>query len=286
MSGPFRIAERSDDALVLERRAGLRQRRAPGNVARRRVRAEPWRRARPRSRAASSTWSRCATRPGSPTRCRPHRRGRGDRAGGLVRLPRVRPLESAPRRTSTSAAPSRHAIDREALAEHAPRTTWWSPPAGSCRRRCRATRRTSSRGSTPSWRATCSRVSGVTGRSSSRASDDWRPIVEAIAELARRARRRRRGAVRGRWTRRGSCTRPWDGVHRAHRRHRLAARLHRPGVLPAAAAPLRVEDQRGRLLACAVRRADRARAPGTQRPVAAASSSTRPTGWRSPTGSR
>ena len=68
--------------------------------------------------------------------------------------------------------------------------------------------------------------------------------------------------------------------------HRVAARLRRSRVLPAAAVPVRQPDERGRVLAPAVRRADRAGAAGAERPRRGWSCSTRPTGWRWPTASR
>ena len=120
--------------------------------------------------------------------------------------------------------------------------------------------------------------------------DKARALPRRVGHRRHRARRRPRGVGRhhrGGRARLGRRARPArrdadvdarpgvadaaavGGVHRADRRHRLAAGLRRPRVLPAAAAALRVEDERGRLRVRAVRRAGRAGAAGAARPRAA-----------------
>ena len=162
VSGAFRIASRTDDLLVLERRPEY-ERPRPGNAARLEfVRSdvadaiEPYARdeldlVTVRYTPGSPTWSRTSPpmphpvrRPGPPT----------SRSTTRTRCSR----------TSTSGARSRTRSTARRSTPRCPRTSW-SPVAGSSRRRCRGTRPTSCPRSTRTRRGPASsvRASGTFG---------------------------------------------------------------------------------------------------------------------------
>ena len=191
-----------------------------------------------------------------------------DRPCRLDRVPRVRPHATRWSRTATSGARSPTRSTGTRSPSTCPRTCSWRRAASS-RPRCRDIRRTSSRASIPTSRAALLAESGVEGTVRVAGLEDvGRHHRAARPRLDRGARPAGRDADVD--ARPGlAAAAPVGGVHRADRRHRLAPGLRRPGVLPAAAAAFRVEDERGRLRLRAVRRADRARAAGALGPRAA-----------------
>ena len=250
VSGAFRIARarrRPPGARAPRRRRGAP---AAGNVARVEIVRSHGRRGGRAVRATtSSTWSRCATRRGSPTWCRRARRterGRAGRRGPATSRSTTRTRSLAePRPAPRARARGRsRGAGRESC-----RRTWWSRPAASCRPRSRATRRTSRSGSTPTSRASTWRAPGPSGaarggrRSRTTCVADragrWPPWREVLGLDGR-------ASGPGRWESSRRCRRPRDA--RAHLLHRLAPRLRRPRVLPAAAVPVGQPDERGRVL--------------------------------------
>ena len=283
VSGPFQIAERDEARLVLERRADYANVVRPRQHRTRRVRARQHRRTRCRStRTASVDMVTVRYTPRLADRVVERACTRHDRSA----LPPGPPISrsTTPTRWSRTCDFRRalaHSIDRDALGEHLPEnllvaTGGLVPPA--------------LQGHTPDIvprfdpdlaRALLAE-SGVEGTVRVAGLEDWADIIELLARgwtevLGLRV-------ETPTWTpdQAWQTAAPVGGVHRADRRHRLAPRLRRSGVLPAAAAALGVEDERGRLRVRAVRRADRAGAAGALATASGSSCTTPPTGWRSP----
>ena len=142
-----------------------------------------------------------------------------------------------------------HAVDRRCARDAWSRTTWWSRPAASSRPRSRATRRTSS----------CGSIRTRLARTSTRAASLERSVTIAGIETwvgnVPRDRRGPRGMTSSGLDVAGGVVDPRASADahepprdRADRVHRLAARLRRPRVLPAAALPVGQQDERGRVL--------------------------------------
>ncbi len=267
VSGPFRIAKRTDDELVLERRPGYANVSRSGNV--RRV---------------------VMRRAGVEESLEPLARGELDMI--TVRytprmadqVPRSKVIEAVVgpaawtgylafdhANQATGNVDFRralaHAIDREQLASRVA-----GKHAGRDRRARPARSARAHSGHRPALRSgACTGPARPIGR----VADGEACRCRAVGSARRGD---RRGMAAGALTRgRGAdvdhrsgmaAAAAVGGLHRTDRRHRLAAGVLRSRVLPAPAPALRVEDERGRLRLRPVRRADRARTAGAERPVA------------------